>query len=71
MNTTSLIQHWSMSGARRDLAGRFRATDDIHALLLGETTEKAPARSPAPLLVKPAGEGGWEPLLVGGADNDS
>ena len=29
MNTTKLIRHWTMSGARHDVGSRFRATDDI------------------------------------------
>ena len=35
MNTTALIEQWSMKGARRDLAGRFRSADEIRAHLLG------------------------------------
>jgi hypothetical protein len=29
MDTTKLIRHWTMSGARHDVGSRFRATDDI------------------------------------------
>jgi hypothetical protein len=61
MNTTTLIAEWSMQGARRDIAGRFRAIDDIRALLhRGGQAEPLPA--PVSVLVKRAGEEDWRPL---------
>jgi hypothetical protein len=35
MNTTPLIEQWSMEGARCDLEGHSRSANDIRALLLG------------------------------------
>lgn len=64
MNTTRLIKHWSMNGARRDLAGRFRSTDDIRAILLGGTSTKRPSR-PSELLLKGTDEDDWRPLAAG------
>lgn len=61
MNTTTLIGHWNMDGAVRDLAGRFRPVDDIRAILLGE--ESRPRSSGVePLLMKRADEADWRPL---------
>ena len=37
MNTTKLIGEWSMCGAGRDVGGRFRSTDDILAVIAGNT----------------------------------
>ncbi len=37
MNTTRLIEQWSMEGARRELESRFRSANDIRALLLGDS----------------------------------
>jgi hypothetical protein len=64
MNTTTLIGQWSMDGARRDLAGRFRSVDDIRGILLGEKSQPA-AGAAAPLLMKRADEENWRPLLAG------
>jgi hypothetical protein len=61
MNTTTLIAEWSMRGARHDVAGRFRAIDDIRTLLAG--SDKAePIPASLSVLVKPAGEEDWRPL---------
>lgn len=65
MNTTTLIAEWSMRGARRDVAGRFRTIDDIRTLLARDGKVEAPAAGAA-LLVKPAGEDDWQPLHVDG-----
>jgi hypothetical protein len=46
MNTTVLIEQWSMEGARRDPAGRFRSVDDTRALLLGANQPDPFARRP-------------------------
>lgn len=61
MNTLTLIGQWTMRGATRDVAGRFRATDDIHALMFGEEQSK-PAPGVRPLLMKRADEEDWRPL---------
>jgi hypothetical protein len=63
MNTTALIAEWSMCGARRDVGGRFRTTDDIRALLSGGVAAEPPPAS-ASLLVKPADEDDWRPLVA-------
>jgi hypothetical protein len=60
MDTLSLIRQWTMHGARRDLTGRFRPTDDIHAIIFG-AEEKKPALA-RPLLMKRADEDDWRPL---------
>jgi hypothetical protein len=65
MNTTKLISHWSMSGARRDVAGRFRATDDIGAVIAGNQSTPAPFVVETPFLVKGLDEDSWQPLGEG------
>jgi hypothetical protein len=56
-----------MEGAR-DLSGRFASSLDINAIV-AERAEKPTADvappSPEPLLLKPAGEDDWQPLLAG------
>jgi hypothetical protein len=71
MNTTRLIDQWSMDGARTDLHKGFRSAVDILALVAGRnmqpvahTSERADADG---LLVKPAGGDDWQPLLAGSA----
>ena len=64
MNTTRLIKHWSMSGARRDVVGRVRSTDDIRAILLGGASTKRPP-APSELLLKGTDEDDWRPLVAG------
>jgi hypothetical protein len=70
-NTLVLIHEWSMDGARGDLDGRFGSPLDIHALV-AERSEKpsgeVPPPTQSPLLMKPAGEDDWRPLLVGVPD---
>jgi hypothetical protein len=63
MNTTSLIDHWSMSDARRDVAGRFRSLDDIRVTLVEPAAPPALRRSD--VLVKQADDEDWEPLVSG------
>ena len=60
MNTTDLIREWSMDGAERDIAGRFRSAGDFRALFPGNR----PKPVHAPLLVKPTDGEDWRPLLV-------
>jgi hypothetical protein len=69
MNTTSLIREWSMSGAKSDVADRFRVTDDIHSILVGGSAA-ASLRHEVPLLLKLAGEGDWHPLAAGVGEED-
>jgi len=63
MNTTTLIAEWTMSGARGDVAARFRSTDDIRTLLAREPNT-APAQSTGSLLVKSADGEDWRPLTT-------
>jgi hypothetical protein len=70
-NTTRLIGSWTMDGAGGDLGERFRSPLDLGAVVSERsheaTTETAPY-TPPPLLMKPADEEGWRPLLVGVPD---
>lgn len=71
-NTLVLIHEWSMDGARGDLDGRFGSPLDIHALVAERSDEPSGEVSPPdrpPLLMKPAGEDDWRPLLVGVPDS--
>jgi hypothetical protein len=65
MNTTQLIEHWTMDGADRDLDGRFRATIDILAVLAVQPDAPSAAVQ-APVQVRGAGEEDWTSLRVGG-----
>ena len=62
MNTTKLISQWSMSGARRDVGGRFRATDDIGAVIAGNQPTPAPTAAASSFLIKGSDDEGWQPL---------
>ena len=67
MNTTRLIKHWSMGGARRDLEGRFRSTDDIRSVMFRALgSQPSPVRSE--LLMKGTDEDDWRPLVVGASE---
>lgn len=67
-STMRLIGEWSMDGAHGDLGSRFRSALDVLAVVSARSHEPngdvAPP-VPAPLLLKPAGEDDWRPLLVG------
>lgn len=65
MNTTKLISQWSMRGARRDVGGRFRATDDIRAMIAGKQPPPAPTAPAHSFLIKGSDEEGWHPLGEG------
>jgi hypothetical protein len=65
MNTTKLISQWSMSGARRDVSGRFRATDDIRAMIAGRQPTPAPREAARSFLIKGSDEERWQPLGEG------
>jgi hypothetical protein len=67
MNTTRLIGEWSMSGARRDVGGRFRSTDDILAVIAGNQATPAPTAASSSFLIKGWDEEGWQPLGTGAA----
>lgn len=63
----SLVRKWSMAGAVGDLSGRFGSLVDIHALV-AERDEgpsgELPQPAQAPVLLKRAGEDGWQPLAA-------
>jgi len=65
MNTTKLTSQWSMSGARRDVGGRFRATDDISAMIGDNEPPPAPASAAASFLIRGSDEDGWQALGEG------
>jgi len=62
MNTTKLIAHWTMSGVRRDVAGRFRATGDIGAAIADKHPTREPTAAASSFLIKGADEDSWQPL---------
>ena len=62
MNTTHLIQHWNMSGAGRELAGRFRSGSDVGDEPSTRAQHQELAHEGSGLLVKQAGEDVWAPL---------
>ena len=64
MNTTKLIAQWTMTGESRDVGGRFRATDDIGALIADDQSTPEPATATSSFLIKGAKEGSWQPLDV-------
>ncbi len=64
MNTTKLISQWTMSGEGRDVGGRFRATDDIGALIADDQPTPEPTAATSSFLIKGANEGSWQPLDV-------
>ena len=65
MNTTKLIAQWTMSGARRDVAGRFRVTDDIGAVIADNQPAPEPTAAASSFLIKGANEDSWQPLAEG------
>lgn len=62
MNTTELIGHWNMSGASRDLTGRFRSAEDIRAAIASRAPKEESTLERAPLLMKRADEEHWATL---------
>ena len=54
-----------MSGARREGDGRFRATDDIAAVIADNQPSPEPTAAASSFLIKGADEDGWQPLEVG------
>jgi hypothetical protein len=65
MNTTKLIAQWTMSGARRHVDGRFRATDDIGAVIADNQPTPEPTAAASSFLIKGADEDSWRPLEGG------
>jgi hypothetical protein len=65
MNTTKLITQWSMRGAPHDLGGRFRATDDIRAVIADNEPPLGPAAAASSFLIKGSDTDGWRPLGEG------
>jgi hypothetical protein len=66
MNTTKLIAHWTMSGDRRDVDGRFRATDDIGAVIADNRPAPEPTMAASSFLIRGADDGSWQRLEYGG-----
>ena len=65
MNTTELIRHWSMSGAGRDIAGRFHPGAEIRETIAARSHDDEPIPELANVLVKRADEDDWTPLALG------
>jgi hypothetical protein len=63
MNTTGLIAHWSMSGAREDLSGQFRSVSDLEETPSSPEHDRIEAPA-SPLLVRQPDEAEWRPLLL-------
>jgi len=53
-----------MSGEGRDVAGRFRATDDIGAVIADNQPTPEPTAATSSFLIKGANEESWQPLDV-------
>ena len=67
-NTTALIANWTMAGAVDDLEEHFESFVDIDAIVAErERASHDKASTPAPLLLKPAGEDEWH-ALAGAAE---
>jgi hypothetical protein len=64
MNTTKLIVHWTMSGEVRDVGDRFRATDDIGAVIADNQPTPEPTAAANSFLIKGANEDSWERVDV-------
>ena len=63
MNTTKLIAQWTMAGEGHDVGGRFRATDDIRAVIAGDKSAPEPAMAGASsLMIKGTNEDSWRTL---------
>jgi hypothetical protein len=64
MNTTKLIAHWTMGGEDRDVGSRFRATDDIGAVLAAKKPTPEPMPAASSFLIKGTNEDSWQALDV-------
>jgi len=65
MKTRDLIRQWSMSGAGRDITGRFRSGADLREAITTQAREDRLRPERGKLLVKEAGEDDWTPLATG------
>ena len=65
MNTTKLIAYWTMSGAHRDVDGRFRATADIGAAIADNQPTPEPRAAESSFYIKGADGDSWQPLERG------
>ena len=65
MKTKDLIRQWSMSGAGRDVAGRFRSGTDIREAITTQARAEQPAFERGDLFVKEADGDDWAPLATG------
>jgi hypothetical protein len=66
-NTTALIAEWSMEGALDELGARFHSAVDIDAVVAERDRESSEDGAPPtrpPLLLKPADEDDWHPLVL-------
>ena len=63
MNTTGLIAHWSMSGARDDVGGRFRSVSQLEEIAEAPEEDLVEAAL-TPLLLRRPDEAEWRPLLL-------
>jgi len=62
MNTTKLIAEWTMNGARLDVDGRFRATDDIGAVIADNEPTPEPTAAASSFLIRGTNEDSWQTL---------
>jgi hypothetical protein len=62
MNTTKLIRQWSMTGARHDVGDRFRASDDIGAVIADNQPALEPTAAASSFLIKGSDGDSWQPL---------
>ena len=61
MNTTKLIAQWTMCGEGRDVGGRFRATDDIGAVIASHEPAFEPTAAAISFFIKGSDEDGSQP----------
>jgi len=63
MNTTGLIAHWNMRGARENVSEQFRSVNEHEETPSPPETD--PVEAPVvPLLVRRPDEAEWQPLLL-------
>lgn len=65
-NRLALIRTWSMAGAREDLGMHFDSPIDLNAIGAGssDAVVELDSSAPAHVLMKPAGEDEWQPLVA-------
>jgi hypothetical protein len=64
MNTTGLIAHWSMSGAREDLCEQFRSVSELEETPSSPERDRVEAPAASSLHVRRPDEDEWQPLLA-------